>query len=122
VAPDLWGTIKSETSFTSGEKISEEDLTYFSDDEKTRIRMSINEFRLLLLKKFEPTKDELKVIDDRLDYLLKAVDRLNKIDWKSIAIATILNISVALTLDPEKTNQLVELFRQAFSNFLQLMQ
>jgi len=56
----------------------------------------------------------MESIDDRLDYLTQAVDRLNKFDWKSLLISTIISISVALSFDTEKGKQLFNLFKQVF--------
>lgn len=120
--PNMWERIESQTPLINGSEISQEDTGVFSEDEKIRVRMSINEFRVLLIKKFEPSKDELKVIDARLKYLSEAVDRLNKIDWRSVAITTLITISTTLALDSEKGQLLFELFKQVFSGILQLMQ
>lgn len=120
--PDMWERIESQIPLVTGSEISEEDTTVFSDDEKIRVRMSINEFRILLIKNFEPSSDELKVIDDRLEYLSNSVDRLNKIDWRSVAITTLISISLALSLDTEKGRLLFDLFMQVFSGVLHLIQ
>ena len=50
--PDMWEQIVSQTPLINEPEISQEDTTVFSEDEKRRIRMSLNEFRLLLLKNF----------------------------------------------------------------------
>jgi len=120
--PDMWTHVESETPLINGSEITEEGTSTFSDDEKIRIRMSINEFRLVIIKNFEPTKEELKIINARLEYLADSVDRLNKLDWRSIAFTTLIAISTALALDTEKGQLLFDLFKQVFSNLLQLMQ
>lgn len=120
--PDMWELIESQTPLINGSEMSQEDTAVFSEDEKIRIRMSINEFRILLLKDYKPSEDELKAIDARLEYLSNAVDRLNKIDWRSVAITTLMTISTTLTLDTEKGRLLFDLFKQVFSSVLQLMQ
>ena len=120
--PDMWERIKTQTQLVTGTELSKEDTTIFSDDEKIHVRMSINEFRILIIKNFKPSSDELKVIDDRLEYLSNSVDRLNKIDWRSVAITTLISISMALALDTEKGRLLFDLFRQVFSAVLHLTQ
>lgn len=120
--PDLWARIESQTPLVNGAAISQEDTNVFSDDEKIRVRMSINEFRILLIKNFKPKSEEIEVINDRLEYLSNSVDRLNKIDWRSVAITTLIAISTTLSLDTEKGRLLFDLFKQIFSSVLQLMQ
>lgn len=122
IEPDLWEQIEYQKPLTGGAKVSQEDKASFSEDEKRRIRMSLNEYRLLLLKNFEPSSDELKVIDERLTYLSDSVDRLNRMDWRSVAFTALIAISTALSLDTEKGRLLFELFRQVFSGLLYLIQ
>lgn len=122
IEPDLWERIALQAPLVTGSELVPEDTEVFSDDERARLRMSINEFRLLVMKTFEPSSDELKVIDDRLEYLSNSVDRLNKIDWRSVAITTLISISMALALDAEKGRLLFNLFLQVFSGVLYLIQ
>lgn len=76
--------------------------------------MALRDVRLLIVGRFSPAVPEMESIDDRLDYLTQAVDRLNKFDWKSLLISTIISISVALSFDTEKGKQLFNLFKQVF--------
>jgi hypothetical protein len=76
--------------------------------------LALRDVRLLIVGRFSPAVPEMESIDDRLDYLTQAVDRLNKFDWKSLLISTIISISVALSFDTEKGKQLFNLFKQVF--------
>ena len=77
--------------------------------------MAIEELKLLIHKNLETTVEEQQVVNNRLDYLIEAMNRLNKFDWKSIAISSIMSISVALTLDTNKGQLLFDLFKKVFS-------
>lgn len=114
--PDLWQQMQYEAPLVTGEMLSSGDIALFSDEEKRQIKMSINEFRVLVLKQFEPSTAELEIIDGRLNYLTEAVDRLNRTDWRSVAISAMVAISVALTLDTEAGRVLFDLFVKAFSS------
>jgi hypothetical protein len=118
---DLWEQIEPQKQFLNGRKISEDDVQPFSEEEKIKVQNSINKFRVLLLREFNPTKEKIDIIDNHLDYLTEAVDRLNKIDWRSIAITTLITITIALTLDTEQGKIVFGLFQQAFSYFIQLL-
>jgi len=119
--PDMWERVESQKPLIKGVEISQEDTTLFSEDEKIRIRMSLDKFRTLLIKNFEPQNYEIQAINDHLEYLLNAVDRLNKFDWRGLALMIVIQISLALSLDTEKGRLLYNLFEQAFSNILKLM-
>ncbi len=77
--------------------------------------MAIEELKLLIHKNLETTVEEQQVVNNQLDYLIEAMNRLNKFDWKSIAISSIMSISVALTLDTNKGQLLFDLFKKVFS-------
>jgi len=122
VEPDLWERIALQEPLLTGSALISEDTEYFTDDEKFRLRMSIETFRLSVVNTFQPSDDQLKVIDGHLKYLKDAVDRLNRIDWRGVAIMTLIQISIVLTLDTEKGRLLLSLFEQVFSGVLKLIQ
>lgn len=119
--PNLWHILEETRSRTKYELGTPEDFEAFSDEEKTQIRLSLNDFRLLIVENFNPNQEELKSVDARLEYLSDAIDKHNKFDWKGIAIATVINITIALSLNPEQGSQLFQLFKQIFSNVLYLL-
>lgn len=119
--PDLWQILEETRSHTKYELGTPKDFESFSAEEKIQIRLSLNDFRLLIVKNFNPNKEELEAIDTRLKYLSDAVDKHNKFDWKGIAINTVIAITIALSLNPEQGNQLFQLFKQVFFNVLYLL-
>lgn len=120
--PDLWSEIGSNAQATSHQKITNEDTQQFSIEEKLQLKLCTNEFRLQLLKKFSPSEDELSIIDNRLSYLTEAVDRLNRIDWRGVALSSLIGISTALSLDTQQGKELFELFKHVFAKVTLLLQ
>ena len=120
--PDLWSYIESQKELISDIITDKTEFQLFRDEEKKQIRVCIDEFRLLIVEHYSPSKDELKVIDARLKYLSGSLDRLNKFDWLGLAIQTVLCISIALSLDSEKGKMLFELFKQVFAQITKLLQ
>lgn len=119
--PDLWHVLGETHSRTKDELGTPGDFDSFSDEEKIKIRLSLDEFRLLIMKNFNPNQEELKIVDARLKYLSDAIDKHNKFDWKGIAISTVMAITIALSLDTQQGNQLFQLFKQIFSSVLYLL-
>ncbi len=78
------------------------------------MRLAINDLKLLIHQQFGTTEVEQEAVVARLDYLVEASKRLNKYDWKSLAINTIISITITLSLDTEKGRQLFELFKRVF--------
>ena len=118
---DLWEQIEQQKALVYA-SMDRGQFSLFSDEERSQLRMLINEFKLVVEKTFNPSEQERHVIVERLDYLSEAVGRLNRIDWKSVALSTILSISIALSLDTERGKILFALFKQIFSGVVHLLQ
>src|SRR3989442_11227864 len=116
LVPDLWSQLQQNNQLaeTAGD-------TYFSIEEKAQLKLSVEEFRLLIVKTFTPSPYEKKLVNERLDYLKEAVNRLNRFDWRSVAMSTLVSISIALSLDTERGRVLSGLFQQAFSTVVHLL-
>lgn len=112
---DLWSEYKKGNKSLNFREIEFENQESFSFDEKAQIKMAINELKLLIHKSLEISEEEQQLVNDRLEYLIDAINRLNKFDWKSVAISTIMSISIALTLDTTKGQLLFDLFKKVFS-------
>ena len=119
--PDLWQILEENRTHVKSELATPRDFEPFSDEEKDQIKLSLNDFRLLIVQNFNPKKEELESIEARLKYLSDAVDKHNRFDWKGIAISTVIAIIIALSLSPEQGNQLFQLFKEIFSNVIYLL-
>ncbi len=120
--PDLWTQIEQQRQLVSADPLTDYETSPFTESEKQHVRASVGQFRVLIVESFNPTQEQLEVINQRLDYLMAAVDRpINRLDWKSIAVSTVIGIVTALSLDTERGRQLFELFKQAFSGVLHLL-
>lgn len=119
--PDLWRILEETRTYTRDKIGTPEDFKSFSNEEKLQVRLSINDFRLLIIKNFNPRKEALDSVDARLKYLSDAVEKHNKFDWKGIAINTVLAIIIALSLSPEQGNKLFQLFKEVFSHIIYLL-
>ncbi len=119
-APDLWAQIDYGKTIIGATVPDERSTAPFTRAEKVRVRSAIQNFRKLIAAELEPTQEQLEDIGIQLDYLSNAVDRLNKFDWRGLAIQTIIGIATTLSLDTQKGQQLWKLFQQAFRAVLQL--
>lgn len=119
--PDMWSQIESQKSIMNGSSIGSDDTSNFSFEEKTELRLALQEFRLLVAKNFTPSDEEMKLVSDRLEYLAEATNRLNRFDWRGLVISTLLSISTTLSLDTNSGRLLYGLFQQAFNAALRLL-
>ncbi len=118
--PDLWEQIDRQQLFDIDPSM-ERSTDSFDKVEKQNIRNAIESFSSKLVEDYKPTQDQLEVITERLGYLSEALDRQNKTDWQSIAMSTLISISITLSLDTEKGKSLFELFKEAFNSSTKLI-
>lgn len=116
--PDLWEQLDGQVLFTS-DPLSRRSSESFTKPEKERIRTSLENFKKLVATEYNPSEEQLEIIEDRLSYLASGLDRLNKVDWQGITVSTLISISIALSLDTEKGKYLFQLFKQAFAALLE---
>ncbi len=119
--PDLWQQIEQQKQLVSADPLTDCETSPFTEAEKQQVRVSIGQFRVLIVESFSPTQEQLEVINQRLDYLSGGVDRLSRFDWKALALAIVVGIGINLCVDAEGGRKLFELFRQAFSGVLHLL-
>jgi hypothetical protein len=118
--PDLWAQVNQARAMLN--QAAQPDVAEeFSADERTQVRIAVQQFQLLVIKEFAPSPDEQAVVVQQLERLADAVERLNKFDWQGVALNTLISISVTLSLDTEKGRILYGLFQQALSYALHLL-
>jgi hypothetical protein len=121
-APDQWQSLKAYSRFMSmSGPATKADYEYFTKEEKAEILQSLSSFRCLLIAEYSPIPEQLASIDSRLDYLSKAVERLNRFDWRAVALSTAISIGINLSVDTETGRRVLELLQQAFIHGLRLL-
>ena len=66
-------------------------------------------------------EEELAKINEKIDYLMESVKKLNKFDWKSVLLSSVIDIVSDLTLDPTGGKMVFDIVRRAFSSFPKLL-
>jgi hypothetical protein len=121
-APDLWKQIQASREATDlaipGADLDER----FSEPEKDQLRIAIQTFKILVVNQFQPSPEQLRRIEARLDHIVEVLEKdPPKVDWKGIAISALIGIATDLALDPEKTRRLFLLFQEAVTKALHLL-
>lgn len=111
---DLWDIFTNNNRSQNLNYIDFSTSEKFTEDEKIQTQLLMNEFKNLLIERFDLQEEQIKIVNARLDYLVEATKRLNKFDWKGCAINSLISIIIALSLDVEKAQQLIHLFQTAF--------
>jgi len=90
------------------------DESSFSPEEQEQVKLGMEEARVLLTSNFELNEPQLAIVNKRLDYLVAALDRNTKTDWKAIAISAVLGMIVILSVDKDKGQSMWKTFKMVF--------
>ena len=118
---DLWTEYTEGNKLLNIDQIDFNDKAQFSYDERKQISFAVEDLKFLIISQFQLKGVETKLIHQRLDYLTEAAERMNKFDWKSLVISTIIGIATTLSLDTEQGKDLFLLFKRVFGLIPQLM-
>lgn len=77
---DLWAAAFQQLGATEHYQVSS--AAEFTEEERQQLKLALSGFRLRLVETFRPDEEQLKVVSRQVDYLVAAVDRLNRLDWK----------------------------------------
>ncbi len=120
--PDYWSQVEMYKSVVNDSTPPTGEGEKFTEEEKEEVRDSVKRFRALIDENFKPTPEQSVFIDERLNYLSRAVDRLNRFDWQGLAIQVVVSIAVNLSVDTERGRILFNLFKQAFQSTMKMLQ
>ncbi len=111
--PTGWETFDSENYMkTEFSDLKEK----FSVEEQELIKQNLKELTSKI-KQLELNEEVFKTFETKLDELSKKVDKLNKFDWKSLFIGTIVSLLFTFGLPPETSGFIWELVKTTFSRF-----
>jgi hypothetical protein len=118
---DLWSEYLIGNQSIEFKEISFDNQSSFTTKEKKQVVIAINELKFLIQTNIATSSEEQKIVSDRLDYLVENIDRLNKFEWKSMLLSTLISISITLSLDTESGRILFEYLKKVFSTFPKLL-
>jgi hypothetical protein len=119
--PDYWSQLKMYGSLAYNSDPPDETDSRFTEEEREEVRESVKRLSAMIAEEFKPTPEQSQFINERLDYLSRAADRLNRFDWNGLAISIVVSIAVNLSVDTERGRVLFSLFKAAFQATTKLL-
>lgn len=107
---DLWEEYKRGSTLLTIDQSYTDNQSDFTAIERQQIRLALNDLRLNIPQHFQLEPEQLESVNNRIDYLSQAVDRLNKTDWKGILIAQYIALLTTMALNPDQAKNLYDLF------------
>jgi len=115
IEPDYWKQLNNKFDLEK-HNIDFNDNSNFTNEEKKQITLGLNEARIFLKEEFNFSNTQLEIINQRLLYIEGALDRVNKTDWKSIMISTLIGLITNLGVDTNTASSVWDLFKNIFNN------
>ena len=94
---------------------------YFNEEEKDQIQLAIQQAREEIEVEIPMDEDRLRALDEKMEYLIDSVERLNKFDWRSVLMASTIDIASNIALDGVGAKTIMDIFRTAFSALPRLL-
>jgi hypothetical protein len=90
--------------------------------EQERIEEFVRSLKQFIKDEVNPNDSQLKLVDEKLTYLLESARRQGKRDWAHTAVGVVFTIAIGLAMAPEQANKLIHLtsifLRTLFIKFL----
>jgi len=108
---DLWAEYLKTNRFQQRpHQINFDDISDFTRDEKQQILIGLQSLQISITQQFQLNNEQTKLLGDSIKYLAESVDRLNKVDWKSILIGQFFTVATALASNPHQFDALYNMF------------
>ncbi|WP_339793880.1 hypothetical protein [uncultured Imperialibacter sp.] len=106
--PDLWEQHMLKQQAFEIDEMDLDSPEAFRPEEKVFIKDALNRLIAVSKENREFTREQLEILEHRTLYLAEAVDRLNKTDWKGVALGIFLNMATAMYVTPDQGTWLIQ--------------
>ena len=120
--PDLWSELSKYQLATDTLTTSELGNDPFTAYQADQISESLNQIRAYLHEHQLVSDEHIEFVKQKLTYLEEAARRQGRMDWLHTAIGVIMTIAVALSLDPDRANDIWNIIKTTISGFVKLLQ
>jgi hypothetical protein len=93
-APDLWGALEHEAKLVAGFGQDQGENDSFTPDEVKQLSERVEEIRRYLLESGAANASKTATINRKLDYLIDALPRLGRFDWKQAAFGIFVQLGI----------------------------
>jgi hypothetical protein len=114
--PDLWAELQREAKLL-GANDDVTDNTPFTLNEQKEIARRLQELAEHARRTHALSGEQMRVLDGKLDYLVKAAGRLGRIDWRNAFVGAILGYIITVALPPDARDMVLGLFRATIGHF-----
>lgn len=118
--PDLWDEIRKYNFYTEFNEITDGNEP-FNVVQAKQIQNGIEAIRSYLIEQVQSDQENVRIINEKMDYLVNSIDRMGKVDWKNIFVGAMVNLSITLALDPEQAKTIISIFKTVIDGAIKLL-
>jgi hypothetical protein len=111
--PDRWAELRRAREIlfvVPGEVI---DNTPFNSEEKAAIERQLRDFREFARDRWSLSGEKLATLDAKIDYLVDAVDRLGRFDWRNAFAGAFIGLLVSVVFPPDSVREVLVMLAQS---------
>lgn len=124
--PDIWSSVEQGKDLFAYHPTSNESNTPFTKEEQKTITNRLSELQFQLLEFIESEgstsaenlKSIRKIVKEQFDYLSDAASRISRVDWKNLALNSIVTIVVTAAFAPDARQVIFQFLMAAFRELL----
>jgi hypothetical protein len=105
--PDLWAELQCDAELLGAGFDTVTDNTPFTAGEKTEIAARLQELAKCARETYSLSQEQMRALDAKMDYLIKAAGRLGRKDWLTVYIGAILSFILGAALPSESVHGLL---------------
>jgi hypothetical protein len=105
--PDRWAELRRAREILFVVPGDVVDNTPFSSEEKAAIERQLREFRELAKDRWSLSGERLATLDANVDYLVDAVDRLGRFDWRNAFAGAFIGLLLTAVFPPESVREVL---------------
>jgi hypothetical protein len=106
--PDLWAEVASASEAAGRVKANIEN-TPFTEEEKSRIELSLEEFGRQLQEQNLLASDQITLLNDQVRELVEASHRLGRKDWLVFVLGSLVTLAAGAGFSPDVANMVIKL-------------
>lgn len=114
--PDLWSEYLKYGKAIDLTNFGDFETSEFNIEESKKFKLAISQMKGLIQLEYNTTPEQQYEIDKKLDYLIEAVDRLNKFDWGGTLFSVFMSILINLSVDSSQGARLFEMLKNLLKN------
>jgi hypothetical protein len=110
--PDRWAELRQAREIFAAVPGEVIDNTPFSSEERAEIERQLREFRERARDRWSLSGERLATLDETIDYLVDAADRLGRFDWRSVFAGAFTGLFLSAVFPPESVHHVLVLLAQ----------